>query len=131
LLSAAYVLEAPSSQVIASGNIEVTLEVMNTGGVVWPATAKDDRGEVRLGWRWLKGPEGVPLTEEGREHLQYDVFPGQAYRFQATINPPSEPGEYTLELGLVSELVTWFSDQGVAPLQLAVRVPRVPRSASP
>jgi hypothetical protein len=131
LLSAAYALEAPSSQVITSGDFEVTLEVMNTGGVVWPATAKDDRGEVRLGWRWLKGPEGVSLTEEGREHLQYDVFPGQAYRFKATIHPPSEPGEYILELGLVSELVTWFSDQGVTPLQLAVRVPSAPRSASP
>jgi hypothetical protein len=131
LLSAYYVLEAPPSQVIASGDIEVILEVMNTGGVVWPATAKDDRGEVRLGWRWFKGPEAIPLKEEGREHLQYDVFPGQTYRIQTTIKPPPEPAEYILELGLVSELVTWFSDQGVAPLRLAVRVPGAPRSASP
>jgi hypothetical protein len=131
LLSAAYVLEAPSSQVIASGEIEVILEVLNTGGVVWPATAEDDRGEVRLGWRWLQGPEEIHIKDEGREHLRYDVFPGQAYRFQTTIKPPPKPGEYTLELGLVSELVTWFSDQGVAPLHLAVRVPSAPRSASP
>jgi hypothetical protein len=131
LLSAAYVLEASSSEVIPSGDIDVTLQVMNTGGVVWPATAKDDRGEVRLGWRWFKGPEGVPLAEEGREHLQYDVFPGQTYRFQTTIKPPPEPAEYILELGLVSELVTWFSDQGVAPLKLPVHVPSAPRSASP
>jgi hypothetical protein len=131
LLSAAYVLEAPLSQVITSGDIEVTLQVRNTGGVVWPATAKDDRGEVRLGWRWFKGQEGIPLKEEGREHLQYDVFPGQAYRFKTTINPPSEPGEYILELGLVSELVTWFSDRGVAPLKLSVRVQKAKRPVSP
>jgi hypothetical protein len=131
LLSAAYVLEAPSSPAIASGDIEVILEILNTGGVVWPATAKDDRGEVRLGWRWLKGPEEIPPKEEGREHLQYDVFPGQSYRFQTTIKPPLKPGEYILELGLVSELVTWFSDQGVAPLQLAIRVPSARHSASP
>jgi hypothetical protein len=131
LLSAAYVLEAPSSRVITPGGIDVTLLVTNTSGVVWPATAKDDRGEVRLGWRWLKGPAEIPLKEEGREHLQYDVFPGQTYRFQTTIKPPPEPAEYILELGLVSELVTWFSDQGVAPLKLPVRVPSAPGSASP
>jgi hypothetical protein len=33
-----------------------------------------------------------------------------------------ESGDYILELGLVSELVTWFSDLGVEPLKVAVRV---------
>jgi hypothetical protein len=131
LLSAEYLLEFPPSEVITSRAIHVALEAMNTGRIAWPATAKDDRGEVRLGWRWSKGPEEVLLKEEGRERLQYDVFPGQAYRFQTTINPPQEPGEYTLELGLVSELVTWFSDQGVAPLKIAVRVQGEQRSTSP
>jgi hypothetical protein len=131
LLSAEYLLEAPASEVITSGAIDVALEATNTGRIVWPATARNDRGEVRLGWRWFRGQDEGPLKEEGREHLQYDVFPGQSYRFKTTINPPSVPGEYTLELGLVSELVTWFSDQGVPPLRLAVRVEDTERLASP
>jgi hypothetical protein len=131
LLSAEYLLEAPASEVITSGAIDVALEATNTGRIVWPATARNDRGEVRLGWRWFRGQDEGPLKEEGREHLRYDVFPGQSYRFKTTINPPSVPGEYTLELGLVSELVTWFSDQGVPPLRLAVRVEDTERLASP
>jgi hypothetical protein len=131
LLSAEYFLEAPSSEVIASRAIDVALEATNTGRIVWPATARNDRGEVRLGWRWFRGQDEGPLKDEGREHLRYDVFPGQSYRFKTTINPPLAPGEYTLELGLVSESVTWFSDQGVPPLRLAVRVQEANHAASP
>jgi hypothetical protein len=120
-LSAAYVLEEPSSKTINSSVIDVTLQVMNTGQSVWLADAKNERGKVRLGWRWYKEGSGVP-SKEGREDLPYDVFPGQAYRFKTTIKAPSEPGEYTLELGLLSELLTWFSDRGVPPFTFAVRV---------
>jgi hypothetical protein len=121
-LSAAYILEEPSSNPITARIIDVTLQATNTGQELWLAEAEHDRGKVRLGWRWFRGSNGVPF-EEGREDLQYDVFPGQAYRFKARINAPLEPGEYALELGLVSELLTWFSDRGVAPLKFDVRVP--------
>jgi hypothetical protein len=120
-LSAAYVLEAPLSKTITSRVIDVTLQATNSGQGVWLAEAKDDRGKVRLGWRWYKRNNGVPF-EEGREDLPYDIFPGQAYRFKTRINAPLEPGEYTLELGLVCELLTWFSDRGVPSFKLAVRV---------
>jgi hypothetical protein len=120
-LSAAYVLEEPASKTITSSVIGVALQATNTGQGVWLAEAKDDRGKVRLGWRWYKGSSGVPF-KEGREDLQYDVFPGQAYQFKARIKTPLEPGEYTLELGLVCELLTWFSDRGVPAFKFAVRV---------
>jgi hypothetical protein len=123
-LAAAYILEAPLSQVVTIEDFDVTLRAINTGRAVWPATARDDRGEVRLGWRWFKGTATTPLKEEGRSDLAYDVFPGQAYRFETRIKIPAEPGDYTLELGLVSELVTWFSDNGVTPLKIPILVPR-------
>ncbi len=121
LLSAAYVLEEPSAHTITASFIDVTLHVTNTGQNVWLADAKNDRGAVRLGWRWYRGNERVPF-QEGRELLPYDIFPEQAYRFKTTIKSPLEPGEYTLELGLVCELLTWFSDRGVPPLNLVIRV---------
>ena len=37
---------------------------------------------------------------------------------------PRDPGDYTLELGLVSMQVTSFEDQGIAPLKLPVQVAR-------
>ena len=39
-----------------------------------------------------------------------------------TVAAPSQPGEYVLELDVVEEGVTWFAQQGSAPLRLAVRV---------
>jgi hypothetical protein len=114
-------LEEPSSKTISSSVIDVTLQATNTGQGVWLADAKNERGKVRLGWRWYRESNGV-LFKEGREDLQYDVFPGQAYRFKARIKAPLEPGEYTLELGLLSELLTWFSDRGVPPFKFAVHI---------
>jgi hypothetical protein len=122
-LSAAYVLEQPSVRMITSRAIDVRLQATNTGKTIWLADAREERGKVRLGWRWLRGNDSRPF-KEGREDLLYDVFPGQAYRFKTRIDPPQEPGEYTLELGLVSELLTWFSDRGVTPLTLHVQVPQ-------
>jgi hypothetical protein len=120
-LSAAYVLEAPASRTIISGVIDVTLQATNTGQSIWLADAKDERGKVRLGWRWFRGHDTIPF-KEGREDLRYDVFPGQTYQFKTRIKAPLEPGEYTLELGLICELLTWFSDRGVPAFTFAVRV---------
>jgi hypothetical protein len=119
--SATYVLEEPSSNPITSHIIDVRLQATNTGDDIWLAEAKQDRGKVRLGWRWFWGKSEVPFNE-GREDLPYDIFPGQTYRFKTRIKAPLEPGKYTLEIGLVSELLTWFSDRGVAPLKFDVQV---------
>jgi hypothetical protein len=130
LLSAAYILEEPTSTTITANVIDVSLQARNTSPVVWLADAKDDRGKVRLGWRWYQGSNGVPF-KEGREDLGYDIFPGQGYMFRTTIRPPLEPGEYTLELGLVCERLTWFSDRGVPSLKFSVHVGSAPALASP
>jgi hypothetical protein len=97
------------------------LSALNTGEAIWLARAGDEKGAVRLGWRWFKGERAIPNTE-GREQLGYDVFPKQWHEFQARISPPVEAGEYTLELGLVSEFLTWFSDQGSQSLRISVTV---------
>jgi hypothetical protein len=131
LLSATYSLEGIPPYIVTSTRLGISCKITNTGKATWLATSEGDRGEVRLGWRWFRKADGVPLQEEGREHLQYDVFPGQAYWFQTTVKVPPEPGHYILELGLVSELVTWFSDQGVPPLRFEVRVPDAESNASP
>jgi hypothetical protein len=120
-LSATYVLEEPTSRTIISSVIDMKLHATNTGPGVWLADAQDERGKVRLGWRWYQGSDDVPF-KEGREDLAYDIFPGQTYKFRTTIKVPLEPGEYTLEVGLVCELLTWFSDRGVPPLKFIVHV---------
>jgi hypothetical protein len=55
----------------------------------------------------------IPGTEmphsEGRLPLIRDVFPGEQEKFDLQFWPPSLEGQYTLELGMVSEPTTWFA----------------------
>jgi hypothetical protein len=104
-----------------SPSLSVSVTAVNDGSAVWLASARQGRGMVQLGWRWLREGTEVPETS-GRQALAYDVFPGQSYAFTANMTPSPRAGDYVLELGLVSEHVTWFSDQGSAPLTVALRV---------
>jgi Dolichyl-phosphate-mannose-protein mannosyltransferase len=101
-------------------------QVLNVGEAVWLARAKWEKGEVRLRWRWFAGDRAVPVSEGGWI-LGYDVLPGQAYEFMVEIATPKETGEYTLELGLVSTMVTSFAEQGIVPIRIPVRVTRLPQ----
>jgi hypothetical protein len=120
LLSVSYVLERQVVGPTASEPLDVRLEARNTGQAVWLASGKGGRGMVRLAWRWLD--EEGKTDSTGREPLRYDLFPGQTYVFTPRIIAPRTPGPYTLELGLVSEWVAWFSARGVPPVRLSLTV---------
>jgi hypothetical protein len=118
-LAARYEITLPLTEAMPDGSaVYASICATNSGRAVWIARTPDYRGMVRLGWRWWRGDE--PLAEPwGRDDLPYNVFPRQQHCFRAWIETPVETGTYTLELGLVSEFMTWFSDRGVA----SVRVP--------
>ena len=124
-LAAAYTVRNldPGPIIYASpcGRLHLSMEAVNRGKAVWLARMRHNRGQVRLAWRWFWEGQEVPAFA-GREELPYDIFPGQRYTFTANIAPPSRPSDYVLEVGLVSEAVTWFSDQGTNWLKMAIRV---------
>lgn len=122
LLAATYLLPATLPPRIVSEPFAIPINARNSGRAVWLARSRGDHGAVRLGWRWLHDGEEVPRGS-GRQALAYDVPPGQIYAFSAKIEPPRAPGDYVLELGLVSEHFAWFADLGTAPIRLPVRVP--------
>lgn len=74
-----------------------------------------------LAYRWTGAAELGPEFS-GRGPIDHDVFPGQAYRFDVTIPPSHLPGAYRLQLGLVSERVTWFEQIGVPPVEVDVTI---------
>lgn len=120
LLAASYDTSLPPTvDAVASEPIRVSVKATNTGHAVWLATVHEDKGSVRLGWRWLKGTQ---VLTEGRVPLRFDIFPEQSHDFSATISPPGEPGIYVLEVGLVSEFVAWFSDLGTRPIRFTVEI---------
>ena len=122
-LAASYRLTsvAPGTTLHPGDFLLCRVRVENTGGAVWLDRARWEKGEVRLRWRWFEAGNEAHFTEGGWL-LDYDVLPGQSYEFTVEISIPRTPGNYQLELGLVSMQVTSFADQGTAPLRLPVQV---------
>ena len=123
-LSAAYVLEEPSSKTITSSIIDVTLQATNTGQGVWLAEAKDDRGKVRMGWRWYRENNGVPF-KEGREDLQYDVFPGTSLSVQGGDQGPVGTGRVYLRAWTGLRVADVVLGSGRSSLQICRRCRRL------
>jgi hypothetical protein len=126
LLSAAYTLDAAGAipATACSGEpFSLAVSVTNTGRALWLASPPDDRGRVGLAWRWSAGGD---VVSEGRALLAANVAPGGSVRLRGMVTPPDTTGALTLEIQMVSELVTWFSNQGSPPVTavVAVRAPQ-------
>lgn len=123
LLRAEYLHEpwTASAAVAPSEPLRMQMTAVNEGQAIWLAKAQRDEGTVALGWRWFMDGKELP-GEAGRAGMAHDTFPGQRSRFQVVAAAPSTPGTYTLERGLVSVRVTWFSTVGTPPVQLLVKV---------
>ena len=72
-----------------------------------------------MGDRWIR--DGV-TAEDNRAVMNADLPPGGETEIKLTVNAPRTPGDYTLEIDMVHEGVTWFKERGARPLQLRVRV---------
>ncbi|HRJ42489.1 MAG TPA: peptidoglycan recognition family protein, partial [Caldilineaceae bacterium] len=68
---------------------------------------------VRLGYRFYQNRQEVILRpdQQIRSALPQAVQPGESITFEAKVKLPDSPGNYTLQLDLVHEGVTWFADQ--------------------
>ncbi|MBM3270511.1 MAG: glycosyltransferase family 39 protein [Candidatus Sericytochromatia bacterium] len=106
------------------GQARVVVDARNIGQVRWLSRVAGP-GEVRLASRWYAGPLAPPFEVkgvDGRGFLARDVSPGESARIVADIPVPAKPGDYTVELSMVSELVTWFNDNGTVPATLSIAV---------
>jgi glycosyltransferase involved in cell wall biosynthesis len=76
---------------------------------------------VRLGYRWLDAG-GRPIAAEGRALLPAPVPPGATARVELRVETPPDGGRYRLQVELLEEGQAWFSQRGVAPLELEVEL---------
>jgi len=110
----------PPSVMRVGQKLELHFKVKNIGTATWPASGtKDFRYLIDLGNHWIKGNQS---KEDNRSLLKADLPPNGETDMTLTVTAPSEPGDYTLEIDMVHEGVTWFKERGARPLSINVTV---------
>lgn len=95
--------------------------VKNTGFLLWEYYKKV--GRIDLGCHWINRDTGeVVLWDGPRGLLPNDVAHNEQARVDMKINAPDKPGRYILQYDMVHESKTWFSEQGVIPLEININV---------
>ena len=110
----------PPSVMHPGEKANIRFKVKNLGSATWPAVGtKDFRYQINMGNRWISAGT---TAEDNRAAMKADLPPGGEVEMILTVNAPRTPGDYTLEIDMVHEGVTWFKERGARPLQLRVRV---------
>lgn len=118
----------PRTALAAAEPITIDVIVRNTGPHEWHPPRE---APIRLGNHWLNAAGTTMLVQDdGRVFLPESVPAGGACRVSLTMTAPSGEGDYTAELDLVHESISWFKDKGSATLRLAVST-RTGVSAAP
>lgn len=123
-------LISPPTKLRAGEKIVVQVKIKNASGVQWWARGApsnnrpDNKFYIAAGNRWLKA-DGSKLTDmDGRYGVSKDLKPGEEEEVPLSITAPKDPGEYILEVDVVQEGVTWFSDKGSPTAKTKVAVVR-------
>jgi hypothetical protein len=107
----------------AGESLDLRVTVKNISGVIWPARG-DSSGkyQIRLGNHWVDSNGRTAILNDGRTALPHDLSPGGSVDLMLRITAPQTPGEYTLELDMVQEHVTWFADQDSPTMRVKITV---------
>lgn len=110
----------PPSVMRVGQKMDIHFKVRNLGTETWPAVGtKDFKYQIDMGNRWIKGSQN---REDNRAVMKADLPPGAEAEMTLTITAPQEPGDYTLEVDMVHEAVTWFKQRGARPWSTQVTV---------
>ena len=100
------------------------IKVKNNGNSIWPWRVEQGwMGIVTAGDRWLSKDGLTALNElDRRVALPHDLGPGEEIELKLTVTAPEVPGDYVLEIDMVQEGITWFSQQGSPTARWNVRI---------
>jgi len=71
--------------------------------------------------RWRK-TDGSVISDGTRSELNYDLEPGDVNDVDVEVTPPALAGNYNLEIDLVEEPESWFSQNGSEILRVPIVV---------
>ena len=108
----------------------ILVKVRNASDVVWWARGgetndrSDNKFYIAIGNKWRDKDDKLLTEMDDRLGISKDLKPGEEIELPLTVTAPKEPGEYILEVDLVQEQVTWFSDKGSPTTKTKVTVVR-------
>ena len=114
----------PPARLRAGQKETVNVRVKNLSDVTWPApSGEGPKYVVAAGNSWIDA-SGVPVVAgtDGRYGIQRELPPGDEEELPLVVTAPKEPGEYTLEIDLLQEQVSWFKDKGSETYKTKVKV---------
>ncbi len=95
---------APSAETV------VPVRLRNDGSITWRA----DRG-FALSYHWFTADGQVVVWDGVRTRLPVPVAAGGSVAVDAVVRAPERPGWYRIQLDMVEEGVTWFSQRDPTP----------------
>ncbi len=100
---------------------KLKIKVKNTGALTW---SRNGDNPVYLSYHWIDFNSKEVVVFDGKRSIipEDGVNIGGEVVFDLTVVTPSDPGEYILQIDLVQEGITWFSFQGVPPLENFISV---------
>jgi O-antigen ligase len=105
---------------LAPGERRVTMvTVTNTGSKAWVVSE-----DFHLACHWYDAERRVHRWDGGRTVLPRDLGPGESLTLRAELQAPASEGRFLLAWDMVHEHTTWFSEEGVPPAAVTVRVSR-------
>jgi len=107
------------SQMPAGKIANIVVVLKNIGARTW--TAQGDKA-FRLSYHWVDAAGKVAVQDGERTELTGDIAPDQTVTMRARVLAPPTPGRYTLRWDMVEEMVTWFSQQQAAVVDVPVEV---------
>jgi hypothetical protein len=123
-------VENPPAKLRTGEKATIEVHIRNVSDVMWYARGgeanpnPDNRFYIAAGDRWLQ-PNGTLVTNmDARYGLDRDLKPGEETTVPLQITAPKDPGEYLLEIDLVQEQVSWFSDKGSPTARTKITVVR-------
>lgn len=100
--------------------VEMKFKVKNLGNATWPSVGFENfRYQVNLGSHWIGNGTTIDAAHAG---MNGDLMPGAETEITVNLTAPTRPGDYSLEIDMVHEGVTWFKDRGARPLVIPVKV---------
>jgi hypothetical protein len=105
---------------LAGERVRATLTLRNES---WRAWSSSGNTPIHASYHWSSSDR--PIVKDGlRTGLGQDLGPGEQRSLTIDIELPSSAGPWELQIDLVEEHVTWFSEQGQQPLVIGFAVRR-------